>query len=431
MVSRIPPTPEPPVQPPRSRGHLAAALSHKPFRWVFAGTLASNIGTWMQNVTLIALAYQLTGGATFIGVITFAQLGPMLLLSPVGGAIAARVNRRVLMVGVASVQACLSLLLALVATQSEPSKAALVAIVAGIGIGGALNGPAANATLPALVEGHDLQGAVALNSASMNASRVVGPILGGIAGAAGGAPLVFAINAATYLFVIVALGIVHADFSPKGRRGESPFEQLAGGVREARRDPVIGKVLVTIAVYSVFSLVFIYQMPKISAEQFGFDDQAYTYLFATFGLGALLGALSMGSLLAGRDRATTVRVGLAVFAAALGVFALTTSPLVGFPAVFLCGASYFVVVTALVTILQLRVSNEVRGRVMGLWMMAWAGLVPVGGLIAGLLIDSIGMTIVLLTGAAVSAVLALTVDLHGERRTRRSAAQLQTGPHGA
>jgi MFS family permease len=400
---------------------MRAALSHQAFRRVFAGTLASNIGTWMQNITLIALAYDLTGGATFIGVITFAQLGPMLLLSPIGGAVADRVDRRVMMVSVAAVQALLSLGLAVVATQDQPDKAALVALVAGIGIAGALNGPAASATLPALVEGRDIQGAVALNSASMNASRVAGPILGGIAATAGGAPLVFAINAATYLFVILALVSVHADFSPKGSGGEPPLRQLAAGIREARSDPVIAKVLTTIAVYSLFSLVFIYQMPKISAEQFGFDDQAYTLLFATFGLGALLGALSIGSLFASRDRAAMVRVGLAVFGAALAVFAITTTPVVGFVTVFFCGASYFVVVTALVTILQLRVANEVRGRVMGLWIMAWAGLVPVGGLLAGVLIDTVGMTAVLLVGAAVALVLASTVDLHGSRRARLAA----------
>jgi MFS family permease len=395
---------------------MRRALSHRAFRWVFAGTLASNIGTWMQNVTLIALAYDLTGGATFIGIVTFAQLGPMLVLSPIGGLVADRVDRRVLMVTIAAGQALLSLGLAVLATQEQPNKAALVALVAGIGIGGALNGPAAAATLPALVEGHDIQGAVALNSASMNASRVAGPILGGLTAVAGGATLVFAINAATYLFVIVALLIVQADFSPKGHRGESPLRQVADGLVEARRDPVIAKVLVTIAVYSLFSLVFIYQMPLIAAEQFGLDDQAYTLLFATFGLGALIGALAIGSFLAGHDRARMVRAGLLVFSAALAVFALSNTSLVGFPAVFLCGASYFVVVTALVTILQLRVANEVRGRVMGLWMMAWAGLVPVGGLLAGPLIDRFGMTVVLMVGAAVSLLLAATVNLHGPPR---------------
>ena len=404
---------------------MAAALAHKPFRRVFAGTMSSNIGTWMQNVILIALAYDLTGGATFIGIITFAQLGPMLILSPIGGAIADRVNRRVLMVSIAATQAVLSLALAVVATQEDPSKALLFGIVLCIGIGASFNAPAANAILPSLVGRADIQGAVALNSASMNASRVVGPILGGAVAALGGAPLVFIVNGATYGFVILALMTAQADFSPSGPRKESPLRQLAGGLREARSDRVIARVLLTIAVYSLFSLVFIYQMPKIAAEQFGLEGWRYTMLFATFGLGAFSGAVSMGSWLSRYERPTMVRIGLGVFAVALTAFALAGNAWVGFPAVFVAGASYFVIVTALITILQLRVHDEVRGRVMGLWMMAWAGLVPVGGLLGGIVIDATTMSAVLLGGAAVAALLAVVVDLRepaAEPETQQSVA---------
>ncbi|MGI9578693.1 MAG: MFS transporter [Microthrixaceae bacterium] len=390
---------------------MAAALSHKSFRRVFAGTMSSNIGTWMQNVILIALAYDLTGGATFIGIITFAQLGPMLLLSPIGGAIADRVNRRVLMVSIASTQAVLSLALAFVATQDDPSKVMLFCIVLCIGIGASINAPAANAILPSLVGKEDLQGAVALSSASMNASRVVGPILGGAVAAIGGATAVFIVNGATYGFVILALMTAHANFKPPAAKKESPLRQLAGGFAEARKDRVIGRVLMTIAVYSVFCLVFIYQMPKIAAEQFGMEGWRYTVLFSTFGLGAFTGAVSMGSWLSGFERPKIVRVAMVVFAAALASFALAGNAWVGFPAVFVAGASYFVIVTALITILQLRVHDEVRGRVMGLWMMAWAGLVPVGGLIGGVVVDATGMTAVLLAGALVAALLAVFVDL--------------------
>ena len=390
---------------------MSSALQHRAFRLVFAGTLASNVGTWMQNVILIALAYDLTGGATFIGIITFAQLGPMLVLSPIGGALADRVDRRVLMVTIAATQAVLSLVLALVATQPDPNQAVLVLVVLGIGIGAALNGPAMNATLPTLVDRRDLQGAVALTSASMNASRVVGPILGGLVAAVSSAPMVFVVNAATYGFVIFALMAADADFSAKGKTHESPVRQIMGGFSAARQDRVIARVLLTIAIYSVFSLVFIYQMPKIADEQFGLEGWRYTVLFSTFGLGALTGALSMGSVLARFERPTMARIGLGTFAVGLAAFALASTPWLGFPSVFVAGASYFVVVTALLTTLQLKVHDDMRGRVMGLWMMAWAGLVPVGGLIAGPIIDAIGMQAVLLAGAVVAALLAAFVDI--------------------
>lgn len=373
--------------------------------------LASNIGTWMQNITLGILAYDLTGEAWFIGVVTFAQLGPMLFLSPVGGAVADRVDRRKLMVVLAAAQAAASLGLAAVALADRPSQVAIVALVAVIGTGAALNGPVAAATLPALVGREDLQGAVALNSAAMNASRVVGPILGGAVGALGGASLVFATNSLTYMFVIVAVCSVTADFSAKGRGGQGPIRQLREGVAAARADVVLSRTLTTIAVFSLCSLVFIYQMPKIAAEQFGLEGVGYTLLFASFALGAATGALAMGSAWANVERARMTRGALVTFAAALTVFAVTGSPFVAFPAVFLTGAAYFVIVTALSTTLQMRVDDAVRGRVMGLWMMGWAGLVPVGGLIAGPVIDAVGMQAVLIFGAAVALALGVLVDL--------------------
>lgn len=396
------------------RVRLTSALQHRAFRRVFAGSLASNIGTWMQNITLVALAYSLTRSAWFTGVITFAQLGPMLLLSPAAGALADRANRRTIMVAVAATQTVLSMVLAVVATDSTPSKVLLVLLVAGIGTGAAINGPAAGATLPSLVPREDLQSAIALNSAAMNASRVAGPILGGLVGTLGGAPLVFVVNGLTYLFVILAVCSVDVDFSPKGNIDEGPLDQLRRGLRAAKTDPVVSRVLVTISVLSLCSLVFVYQMPLLASRQLGLSGWRFNLLFACFALGAALGALSMGSFLSGHDRGRVARVALFVFAVSLAVFGTTHSPTVAFPAVFVLGGAYFVIITALSTTLQMQVADEVRGRIMGLWMMGWAGLVPLGSLIAGPVIDRTSISAVLVFGAVVALLLGLLVDL---RRT--------------
>lgn len=392
-------------------GTLRSAYSKPAFRRVWWGNLASNIGTWMQNITLGVLAYQLTGEAWFIGVITFAQLGPTLLISPIGGAVADRVDRRRLLIGVAISQTVLSSILAVVALAAQPNRVALVLLVFLIGVGGAFNAPCFNAVLPALVGRDDLQGAVALNSAAMNTSRVIGPILGGLVGAVGGASLVFVTNGLTYLFVVWAVATVRADFSPQGLRGTSPLRQIREGFAAARADRVVTRVLVTISVFSLCSLVFIYQMPLIAKQRFDISGIVYTLLFASFALGAALGAVSMGTVFSEAPRSRMSTWSLAVFAVALAVFAVSGSPWVAFPAVFVTGAAYFVLVTALSTTLQLRVHDSVRGRVMGLWMMGWAGLVPVGGLIAGPAIDAVGVVPVLLFGALVAAALAVVMDL--------------------
>jgi MFS family permease len=135
----------------------------------------------------------------------------------------------------------------------------------------------------------------------------------------------------------------------------------------------------------------------------------------------------MGSFLSGRDRALTTRVALGIFAVALAVFGTTRIVAVGFASAFVCGACYFIVVTALATTLQMRVHDEVRGRVMGLWMMAWAGLVPLGGLIAGPIIDLTNISVVLLFGALVAAVLAVTMDLRDPELNRNSSSTASTG----
>jgi MFS family permease len=164
---------------PIEGGTALSALRHRTFRVVFFGAFLSNIGTWMQNAILGAYAFTLTGSASYVGLLVFAQLGPSLLLSIVGGWIADLVDRRRLLIWVSMEQLGFSLGLALITTSSHPSRVAMFLMVLAIGIGQALYAPAYSAILPGLVGRRDLAGAISLNSAQMNGSRVIGPIIGG------------------------------------------------------------------------------------------------------------------------------------------------------------------------------------------------------------------------------------------------------------
>ena len=392
-------------------GSPRAALAHRAFRWVFIGSMASNVGTWMQNFTLGALADNLTHRSWYIGLVTFAQLGPMLFLSPFGGVIADTFDRKRTMVTAAVFQTVFSALLAWVALSDHPSETGIVLLVLVIGIAGAFNAPAANATLPALVGGRDLSGAIALNSAQMNTSRVIGPLLAGLFIGVSHPSLIFLINAATYLFVIAALMLVDFDSRPPPHSGEAPLTRLRIGIAAARADPVISKVLITVSLYSFCSLIFIYQMHPFAVRNLGGDDHTFTVVFSSFGLGAALGALAVGTILSQVSRPLLTRLGLLSFGVALGVLAFQTSTTPAMVAAFLTGFAYFVVITSLSTILQEEVADEVRGRVMGLWMMGWAGVVPLGSLIGGPIIDAVGLRWVFLFGAVVAALLAWYADL--------------------
>jgi MFS family permease len=407
-------------------GSPRAALRHRGYRLLFLGSFASNIGTWMQNVALLAFADHISRDATFVGIVTFAQLGPILLLSPVAGVVADTVNRRTIMIAAAATQGLLSLWLAFIAASSHPSKALIVLAVTGIGIASSLNGPAAQATTPALVSRVDLPGAVALNSAQMNASRVIGPLIA-VLPFLQSPSHVFAINALTYLFVIAALMVI--DFSGVPKRGKSSATgnwrangtaDFIEGLRAARSNRVIAQVLLTVSVYSLCSLAFIYQMKGFSRVNLHLPADRFGLLFASFGLGAAAGAIAVGTTLAPFSRARVARAALATFGVVLAIFALLRSPTFAYVTVAAAGASYFVVITALSTLLQEEVDDSVRGRVMGLWMMGWAGLVPVGSLLAGLLIDRVGYRPIFLFGALVAALLAAAIDL---QPTRRQSAQ--------
>src|SRR5439155_13582659 len=161
-----------------ARGTARAALAHRPFRVVWGGTFASNVGTWMQNVILAAFGYELTHSTTFVGLLFFAQLGPLLLLSTVGGVLADVLDRRALLIWGQLAQLVFSLVLAALVIPDNPSRAGIVLCVLTIGIFNALSAPSLSAILPTLVPRRDLPGAVSLQSVQMNLSRVVGPAIG-------------------------------------------------------------------------------------------------------------------------------------------------------------------------------------------------------------------------------------------------------------
>jgi MFS family permease len=394
-------------------GSARSALQHRVFRRVFIGAFLSNIGSWMQNVVLGALAYDLTRSPSFVGVLLFAQLGPLLLFSLVGGLLGDTFDRRRLLITVSVIQGLLSVALAVVARGGDPSRVALVAIVFLIGMGQAVFGPTYGALLPALVGRADLAGAISLNSAQMNGSRVIGPIIGAAMFARVGASWVFVVNGLSYLLVIWALFGVRLPVPAPDTSGLRGIRRVLAGFHVARADPVVARCLVVIFTFSLLSLPFIGQMPTLADRNLGIAAKSTQYglLYACFGVGALLGALSIGTVLAGRSLERVVRVGLVTFAACLAVLSLQRSPGPAYPAILLVGLAYFAVITSLSTVLQQRLDDSSRGRVMALWIMGFGGTVPIGNLIAGPLIEASSVTTVILAGAVVAVGLGAYADL--------------------
>lgn len=399
-------------------GTAGAALRNRDFRIVWGGTFMSNIGTWMQNVLLGAFAYDLTKDAGYVGLIYFAQLGPLLFLASVGGVLADMVDRRKYLIAMQLQQLVCSIVLAFLAAAPHPNEVAIFFCVLVIGIGNALSGPAIGAILPTLVPREDLPGAVSLQSVQMNLSRVIGPAVGAPLYASLGVGIVFGLNAGTYLFAITALLVAHYHSQATRRDGESATARLAAGLRIAARDPLIRRVLITVATFSFFSVTFVGLMPEIADVNLGIEPKSVQYglLYAVFGLGAALGAITVGTFLARHSKERVTRVALVVFGVLLGVFALMRSAVLAFPVVAVVGFFYFLVITSLSTVLQEHLDDGVRGRITALWIMGFGGMVPLGVLVAGVIVEFTSITMIVLAGAVVALLLAWWCDLEAVGR---------------
>ncbi len=404
---------------PWKRGTAGAALRYPAYRRVFFGWLSSNIGSWMQNVVLGAWALSISrdaahpdGSPAFVSIVLFAQLGPLLLFSLLGGTLADRFDRKTLIAGACVEQAMAAFALAWVATQPQPSHLAVVLCVFAVGMGQALIGPTFSSVLPTLVDKEDLPGAVSLTSVNMNGSRVLGSALGGVVWVLLGPATVFAVNAVTYFFIIAAVATVRIPNAVRHPGGPSGLRQMLAGFGVARRDRVVGRVLVTCATFSFFCLIWIGQMAVLASHNLGISEKstAYSWLYSVFGLGALLGATAVGTIYAGRDLSRLVKLHLAGFTVLSALLATLRSAAPAYPTIFVLGFFYFVVITGLSTLLQAQLDESTRGRVMALWIMAFGGTVPVGNLFFGPIIQATNITTVLLIGVVVAAGLTWWAD---------------------
>ncbi|MCB1002060.1 MAG: MFS transporter [Acidimicrobiales bacterium] len=381
-------------------GSARAALAYPDFRRMWFASFASNIGTWMQNVVLPAYVYERTGRASIVGLLVFAQLGPLLLLSIPAGVIADRFDRRRWLIVMQLVQLAFStLLFPLAATDAPLWSLFLVAL--GVGVGNALNAPAWSAMLPTLVSRADLPGSISLNSTMINGSRVVGPIIVAVLSPLGvTTSQFFLLNAVTYLFVVFALLATRLGPPPKVHH-EQGWRQFSAGLRLARDKPVVSRLLLSLTTFSFLSLPYVGLFPAVAELNFGIEEKSSTYkwLYATWGLGAALGGLGIGTVFVAWDKRRLIRLGFASFAVCLTAFAVANGPVGAFVAGFFLGISYFGTTTSMMTIVQSRLADHERGRVMSLWFMAFGGTVPLGNLVFGPVMDAVGARWVLFGGA--------------------------------
>lgn len=391
---------------------VRAALANRDFRTMWLSSLGSTVGTWMQNVILAAYVYNVTRSAWLVSLVGFCNLVPQLLFATFGGIIADTFSRKKLIFWLSLEQMIGSLAIAWIVRSTDFSRPALLVAVFAVGTGAALQGPVYLAVTPSLVPREHLAGAISLNSVSMNVSRVVGPAIGAVLYVWIGASWVFVFNAATYL--IIMIGIMYVKVPVFERRpGESKLDRLVGGFKYVRSDPVVLRAIITVFFFSLFCMPFVVLYPALASTNWGVSTKSTLYglLYAAFGLGAVVGALSVGTFLSGHRIENVLRGSFVMFGISLAAYVTIDSPALAFPIGFLLGFFYFAVVTSLSTIFQSRLDHSIRGRVSAVWMMCFGGTVPVAGLMAGWIVSHSTVNTVVYFGAAFALFLAWFADL--------------------
>jgi MFS family permease len=398
---------EQPALPPPSGGlgRGFSALRHPNYRSYWFGMIVSLIGTWMQSVSQPWLVLLLGGSPLQVGAVIALQFAPAMVLAPLGGVLADRVDkRRTLMATQALAMGEALILFAL--TFSGVVQIWHIFVLAGVlGVVNAVDMPVRQSFAAELVPRSDLMNAIALNSASFNLARVLGPAVAGVALAVYGPAFNFGINALSYLAVLAALWRMDPSAlnrSERPPRFASVRTSLAEGLRYARRTPTVLWPLLLLGGMATFGMNFQTLLPLFARNTLHLGADGYGALFAAMGAGSLLGSLTLAYAGARRPVLGLTLGGALAFVVFEVMLGLSRTPLAAYPVILVVGFASMLMVNTINVTVQSNVPDRLRGRVMSLYVTVFAGSAPIGGFFAGAVAEIWDAPAAFLLGAAIS-----------------------------
>ena len=386
---------------------MAVALTHRNFRLLWLGALSSSIGTWMQKVAQAWLIVTLTdtSSAFYLGLDSFAGELPILLFTLLGGVVADRRDRRHMMLISQVLQMTVAFILAALVVTGAIEVWMVIALSFISGCGQAFGGPAYQSLIPTLVGKEHLPNAVALNSIQFNLARVIGPIAAGVTLASFGMVACFGINGISFLFVIAAI-LALRDVHVPPAATESIVDQMKDGLRYVRHSHNLKAVMVLGFVGAFLGLPLLTFLPVITRDVFNQDVGFYSRLMTFSGAGAVTGALIVAYIGKNRHIGTLMLIFLGLFGAAMAGFSLSTDPALSAGILFLAGALLVMCFSLTTSLAQLLAPAELRGRVVSIYMLAFRGGSPLGGLFSGWLVTQVGSApkVLMFNGIAIAIV---------------------------
>ncbi len=356
------------------------ALHHRNFTLIWSGLLVSNMGTWMQNTAQSWLIYKLTGNnALYLGYLGLSFAIPMIVVPPLGGAVADRVDRIKLLYVTQTASLLLAVTLAILtwlgAVQAE--HILLTTFLGALLL--AFDNPTRQALIPELVPRQDLLNALSLNSATFTGAALVGPALAGVLLDVVGAGWLFMLNGISFLAVLAAL-LLMRDIPAQPRGKGSLLDALFGGFVYAWQHGIVLLLLLLSALAAVFGRSYHQLLPVFADNIWHAGSQGYGALLSAGGAGALIGAFTMSSVKELRHHGRLLSISGLAFCALLTVFVLTPRFWAGVMVLVMVSIAATIFTTLIATLIQLRVPGQLRGRVMSLYAITLIGLPSLGSL---------------------------------------------------
>jgi MFS family permease len=386
-----------------------AAMRHRNFQLYFGGQLISNIGTWMQIIAQGWVVYQIGHSELTLGLVAFASAIPTLLISPWGGVVVDRVSRRTLLMMTQSGAMLLAFTLAALAFTNVVKEWHVIVLAALLGVFNAFDAPARQAFVPEMVGKKDLPNAIALNSIMFNSARVIGPAIAGLMLAVVGAAWCFTLNGISFFAVIIGLWLMKLPPHQTLHNPASPWRQLVSGVQYAAHNREISALILLSLVFSIFGISYFTVLPAFVEKVLHQGALAYGWVNAASGLGAVSGAFLLANRISNGRRGQLLVITNILFPLILIVFSFTNLFPLSLVLAYGLGAGFMVQFTTINTLLQTRVEDEFRGRVMGLYTITFFGFAPFGNLLIGFLGEKFGLGIAMTLFAVCSLVLSRLV----------------------